>query len=31
MSRIKKEITESPFKGMIQRTDIVSDVMMGNL
>jgi len=31
MSRIKKEITESPFKGMIQRTDIFSDVMLGNL
>ena len=31
MKRIKKEVTESPFKNMIQRTDIFSDVMLGNL
>ena len=31
MSRIKKEVTESPFKDLIQRKDIVSDVMLGNL
>ena len=31
MSRIKKEITESPFKDMIHRKDIFSDVMLGNL
>ena len=31
MSRIKKEVTESPFKDLIQRKDIFSDVMLGNL
>ena len=31
MSRIKKEVTESPFKGMIERTDIFSDIVLGNL
>ena len=31
MSRIKKEVIDSPFKGMIERKDIFSDVMLGNL
>tara|TARA_Y100000114_G_C11614836_1_gene256861 strand:- start:133 stop:447 length:315 start_codon:yes stop_codon:yes gene_type:complete len=31
MSRIKKEVIESPFKDLIHRKDIFSDVMLGNL
>lgn len=31
MKRIKKEVVDSPFKDMIERTDIFSDVMLGNL
>lgn len=31
MSRVKKEVTESPFKDLIERKDIFSDVMLGNL
>jgi hypothetical protein len=31
MKRIKKEVIDSPFKDMIERTDIFSDVMLGNL
>jgi len=31
MSRIKKEVIDSPFKGMIESKDIFSDVMLGNL
>jgi len=31
MSRIKKEVTDSPFKDLIHRKDIFSDVMLGNL
>ena len=31
MSRIKKEVIDSPFKDLIQRKDIFSDIMLGNL
>ena len=31
MSRVKKEVIESPFKDLIERKDIFSDVMLGNL